>query len=313
MIKGNALKEKGYNGIYAVGRGAEFPPMLLTLVFKNENDKKNKEHKNNKNIALVGKGLIYDCGGLSLKPSANMCNMKTDMGGSAAVLCGFLLIVEQCLSFSNNNHLNFNFENLSVTLCLAENAIDSKSYKNDDIIIMKSGKSVEIRNTDAEGRLCLGDGVFHATSGNKNKNNKINFIPDILIDMATLTGAQGVATGTHHSSIYCNDANTTEIFVKSGKKSGDVNFPVLYCPEFHVMTYASPVADLRNINNGGPDASVSLGGFFVEENINSEIYKNEKNENNLIFVHVDLAFPSFDESGATGYGVSLLNEYILHA
>lgn len=286
-ITGEALREAGYGGIYGVGKGAEYPPALVTLHFRND------AAAGGKNVALVGKGLVYDCGGLSLKtPTTYMSNMKTDMGGAAAVFSGFVAIVRSVKA--KLPHYS-GIANLTVTLCLAENAIGPRSYRNDDILRMKSGKTVEVFNTDAEGRICLGDGIFHAT-------NEISVTPDILVDMATLTGAQGIATGMKHAAIYANDGDAELAVVQAGRQSGDTCFPVLYCPEYHKEEYKSNFADMRNLMKCNTNAGVSCAGYFVESHISTK-FKGQ-------YIHVDLAYPSSNDDGATGYGVALLAEFL---
>ncbi|CAJ1006353.1 M17 aminopeptidase N-terminal domain 2 [Leishmania naiffi] len=287
VIKGEELREKGYGGIYSVGKCAQYPPHLVTLRYRNPHAATCA-----KNIAMVGKGIVYDCGGLALKPAAHMTNMKTDMGGSAGVFCAFIAVVRSMKAQSSHyNHI----ANISVTLCIAENAIGPKSYRNDDVVIMKSGKSVEVMNTDAEGRMVLGDGVYYATG-------EQDFVPDELINMATLTGAQGVATGSKHAGIYVSDAKAEQDMVNAGLQSGDVCYPVLYCPEYHEEVYRSPCADMRNIANSQSSAGSSCGGYFVEKHLH-ERFKGP-------FVHVDMAYPSSNTAGATGYGVTLVAEYL---
>lgn len=300
VIKGKELQNEGYNGIYSVGKCAQYPPHLVTLHYENKGAAGNSSEKP-KNVALVGKGLVYDCGGLALKPADGMCNMKTDMGGAAATFCGFLTMVA-CLKNGKNAAKRYNerhIQHLSVTLCLAENAIGPNAYRNDDILIMKSGKSIEVKNTDAEGRICLGDGVHFASDA------KANFFKaDYVLDMATLTGAQGIATGTKHAAIYCNDDEAEGKILQAGRQCGDTCFPVLYCPEYHLPQYRSPCADLRNIMLSRTDAGVSCGGYFVEANLCKEF--------NGPYIHVDLAYPTFNDRGATGYGVALLAEFFRH-
>lgn len=233
VIKGEALREAGYGGIYGVGQGAQYPPHLVTLRYTNPMVKKSDEGEHAhgekshiRNVALVGKGIVYDCGGLALKPAEHMTNMKTDMGGAAAVFCGFIALVrsiQQHRNSSANECPYHNLHHISVTLCLAENAIGPNAFRNDDILVMKSGKTVEVMNTDAEGRIVLGDGVFHAT-------NEQPFVPDVLMDMATLTGAQGIATGEHHAAIYVNECDAEHMVLQAGNQCGDTCYPVLYCP-----------------------------------------------------------------------------------
>jgi probable aminopeptidase NPEPL1 len=269
-----------------VGKGAQYPPHLVTLRYKNPNAAAGA-----KNIAMNGKGIVYDCGGLAIKASSST-GMRADMGGSAGLLCAFIAVVRSMkLQRDHYNHI----ANLSVTLCMAENAIGPKSYRNDDIVVMKCGKSVEVMNTDAEGRIVLGDGVYYATG-------EQDFIPDEVINMATLTGAQGVATGDQHAAIYTSEESAEAAMMKAGKASGDLCFPVLYAPEYHAKQYATPRADLRNVMINGSLAGSSCGGYFVEQMMH-ERFKGS-------YMHVDMARPVGNDRGASGYGVSLIAHYL---
>eukprot|EP00672_Neobodo_designis_P018501 CAMPEP_0174838202 /NCGR_PEP_ID=MMETSP1114-20130205/7252_1 /TAXON_ID=312471 /ORGANISM="Neobodo designis, Strain CCAP 1951/1" /LENGTH=515 /DNA_ID=CAMNT_0016072297 /DNA_START=57 /DNA_END=1604 /DNA_ORIENTATION=- len=275
-IRGEALREQGYGGIYGVGKAAEFPPALVTLTYKPKEGIAPKDK-----IALVGKGIVYDTGGLSLKtPSTFMAGMKMDMCGSAAVFAGFVTLVR----------MNAPYE-IVATLCLADNAVGPRSQRPDDVVVMKSGVSIEIVNTDAEGRLVLSDGVFHVT------NEIPNWTPSVVVDMATLTGAQLVTTGKKHAAIFTNSDEWESTFVRAGRASGDVCFPILFCPEFHNPQYESKVADFKNLCHRN-DAVSSCAGMFMTNNLP----KNYKGAH----VHVDLAGPAMGQEVATGYGVALL-------
>ena len=277
VIAGEELREKGYGGLYNVGKAAEFPPALVTLSYKPTGGIDPQ-----KKIALVGKGLVYDTGGLALKtPATGMCTMKHDMGGAAAVFCGFLAAVQ----------LNAALE-LSCTLCIADNAVGPRSFRNDDILLLKSGLTIEVNNTDAEGRLVLSDGVFHASA-------LLGFTPDVLIDMATLTGAQGIATGKRHAAIFTNSGEWESRMCDAGRASGDLCFPILYCPEFHNPEFSSKVADYRNSVANRSNAQSSCAGQFIGNSLASD-FKGA-------WVHVDLASPATCDEG-TGYGVALLIE-----
>ncbi|CCW60915.1 unnamed protein product [Phytomonas sp. EM1] len=274
IIMGEELREKGYGGLYGTGKAAEFPPVLVTLSYKPRAGISPKDR-----IAFVGKGIVYDTGGLSIKPRDGMVSMKHDMGGAAAIFAAFLAMVK----------LEMPLE-ISCIMCLADNAIGPCSQRNDDIVRMKSGLTVEINNTDAEGRLVLSDGIYHASA-------ELPFTPSIIVDMATLTGAQGVATGIYHAAIYANTDASERRFVEGGRRCGDLCFPVVYCPELHNCEYKSKVADYRNSVARRSNAQVSCAAQFIGNNLASE-YKGE-------WVHVDLASPAtYDE--ATGYGVALL-------
>ncbi|KAG5469890.1 hypothetical protein CUR178_02032 [Leishmania enriettii] len=274
VIAGEDLRERGYGGLYGTGKAAEYPPHLVTLSYKPKAGISPKDR-----VAFVGKGIVYDTGGLAIKSRDGMCSMKHDMGGAAAVFCGLL-----CLAM-----MHAPIE-ISSILCLADNAVGPRSQRNDDILRMKSGITVEINNTDAEGRLVLSDGVYHACK-------ELSYTPTIIVDMATLTGAQMVATGQHHAAIYTNTESSERRFVASGKACGDLCFPVVYCPEFFNSEFTSAVADYRNSVKNRSNAQVSCAGQFIGNNLAKD-YEGE-------WVHVDLAGPASRDE-ATGFGVALL-------
>jgi probable aminopeptidase NPEPL1 len=262
-----------------VGKAAEYPPTLVTLSYTPQNGIDPQ-----KKIALVGKGMVYDTGGLAIKtPFTGMNGMKCDMGGAAAVFCGFLTAVELAVPVTP----------LDCVLCLADNAIGPRSFRNNDIIIFKSGRTCEVNNTDAEGRLILSDGVYHAaaeiTPGSP---------PAVIIDMATLTGAQGIATGINHAGLYTDSDEWLEKMQRYGKECGEMVFPVLFAPEFHDGEYSSTVADGKNSVKNRSNAQVSCAAQFIRANL-PEAYKGAH-------VHVDLASPAFQGDVGTGYGVTLL-------
>jgi len=280
-IQGEELREQGYGGIYAVGKAAEYPPVLVTLSYTPENGIDPQ-----KKIALVGKGMVYDTGGLAIKtPATGMFGMKCDMGGAAAVFGGFLTAVQLKAP-----------QAVDCVLCLADNAVGPRSFRNNDIIIFKSGRSCEVANTDAEGRLILADGVYHAA-------NEIGVAPSLIIDMATLTGAQGIATGVHHAALYTDSEEWEGKMLDFGKKSGDLLFPIVFAPEFHEKEYASKVADGKNLMARTNNAGVSCAGHFINVNVG----KNYKGAH----VHIDLASPAFQGEQGTGYGVTLLARTLL--
>jgi probable aminopeptidase NPEPL1 len=152
--------------------------------------------------------------------------MKVDCGGAAGILGAFYAAVR--LGFDDNLHAIF---------CLAENAVGPNAYRPDDVIRLYSKKSVEITNTDAEGRLVLGDGVAFASNDLK---------ADIIVDMATLTGAQGAATGKYHAAILTMNEKWEKACVEAGKSSGDLCYPIIFAPELHFSEFNSEIADMRN-------------------------------------------------------------------
>jgi len=286
VIRGEELREQGYGGVYGVGKAAEFPPALVTLHYTPAAGKGAAKKK----IALVGKGIVYDTGGLAVKtPCTFMCGMKRDMGGAAAVFGGFLAAVAL-----QSPH------EVTCTLCLADNAIGPRSFRNDDILRLRSGKTVEINNTDAEGRLVLADGVYHASALIP------GFTPDVIMDMATLTGAQLIGVGRRHAAVYTGSDAWEAAATKAGKLTGDTCHPIVYAPEFHEPEFASKVADFRNLMAQTNNAGISCAGAFIEMNLAKE-YKGD-------FVHFDIAGVAYDnEWGATAYGVTLLAQLLTTA
>ncbi|XP_033848545.1 probable aminopeptidase NPEPL1 isoform X2 [Acipenser ruthenus] len=268
IIRGEELQKKGFGGIYGVGKAAVNPPALAVLSHKPEGA--------TQTIAWVGKGIVYDTGGLSIKGKTLMPGMKRDCGGAAAVLGAFRAAVKQGFK-----------ENLHAIFCLAENAIGPKATRPDDIHRLYSGKTVEINNTDAEGRLVLADGAVYASKDLK---------ADIILDIATLTGAQGIATGKYHAGLLTNSENWEKACVKAGRKSGDLVQPLVYTPELHFSEFSSAMADMKNFDRN--NAQCSCAGLFVAAHMGFDW--------SGVWIHVDMAFPAYSGERATGYGVALL-------
>lgn len=208
-----------------------------------------------------------------------MGGMKHDMGGAAGLVAGFLSAAE--LGVKKKVHC---------ILCLAENAIGPTAFRNDDILSMYSGKTVEVNNCDAEGRLVLGDGVAHATKHIENL--------DLVVDMATLTGAQLVATGKKHAGILANKEDVEKRAMECGMHSGDLCFPLLYAPELLMDEFKSEVADMKNSVKDRSNAQTSCAGHFIEQHLD-ESYEGG-------WLHVDMAGPGSDGERGTGYGVGLV-------
>ncbi|CAM9624009.1 unnamed protein product [Choristocarpus tenellus] len=219
VIRGEELRERGFGGIFGVGKAAVEPPALVVLTYG--------RWLTGKSLCLVGKGIVYDTGGLSIKTKTGMPGMKRDMGGAAAVLAAFQSIVKARVIAAKATEIaepdTAGAGPLHALLCIAENSVASNATRPDDIHTLYSGKAVEINNTDAEGRLVLGDGVAYASA---------HLSPSVIIDMATLTGAQGIATGKRHGALYCNDEGLEELACRCGRWTGDLVHPLPYCPEF---------------------------------------------------------------------------------
>jgi probable aminopeptidase NPEPL1 len=210
-----------------------------------------------------------------------MVGMKSDMGGAAAVLGAF-----NVLARSGCRH------KLSAVLCLAENAVGPSAYKPDDILRAHSGLSVEVNNTDAEGRLVLADGVSYAARV---------LGADTILDAATLTGAQLVATGKLHAGLMSNDGGLEDLMVEAGRASGDLVHPLPFAPEFYKPEFSSAVADMRNSVANRANAQASCAGQFIYWHIE---------DTGTRWAHVDLAGPSMLGKRATGLGVALLSEAV---
>ena len=204
--------------------------------------------------------------------------MKHDMGGASGLLGGFFSAVE--LNVKKKVHC---------ILCLAENSIGPTAFRNDDILSMYSGKTVEVNNCDAEGRLVLADGVAHAT---KNIDGL-----DLVVDMATLTGAQLVATGKKHAGILASDEDVEKRAMSCGLHSGDLCFPLLYHPDL-MDEFKSEVADMKNSVKDRSNAQTSCAGHFIESHLDESYIGG--------WLHVDMAGPGSDGERATGYGVGLV-------
>jgi probable aminopeptidase NPEPL1 len=271
-LAGKDLGKQKLGGIEAVGRAGSEAPRLLVATYL-------PAKRTDKHLALVGKGISFDTGGLHLKPREAMLGMKSDMGGAAAVLGAF-----RVLAAGDFPH------RLSMLLCLAENAIGPGSYKPDDVLTLHSGKTVEINNTDAEGRLVLADGLSYAARV---------LGADTILDAATLTGAQLIATGLLHAAVVTNDERLEKTMVEAGRATGDLVHPLPFAPELYKQEFKSPVADMRNSVKNRTNAQTSCAAEFLHWHIE---------DCDVTWAHVDLAGPAWIEDRGTGFGVALLAE-----
>ena len=270
VLEGESLAHAGLGGLWGVGKASTHLPALVVLDHVPEDG-------NGLTFGWVGKGIVYDTGGLSIKSKTGMPGMKTDMGGAAAVLAAFRAAVKL-----ETGH------RIIALLCLAENSVGPDATRPDDILTMYSGLTVEVNNTDAEGRLVLADGVAYLTR---------HYSPDIVIDLATLTGAQLVATGQRHAGIVCNDENWEKRTVLTGRRTGDLVHPLPYCPEFYRKEFKSAVADMKNSVKDRMNAQTSCAAQFVGNHLVD--YQGP-------WLHIDLAGPATDGERGTGYGANLL-------
>eukprot|EP01059_Diplonema_ambulator_P032778 TRINITY_DN659_c0_g1_i4.p1 TRINITY_DN659_c0_g1~~TRINITY_DN659_c0_g1_i4.p1 ORF type:complete len:551 (+),score=193.90 TRINITY_DN659_c0_g1_i4:110-1654(+) len=274
VIRGEELQKLGLNALFGVGRAAEYGSALVVLT----HDPAEVDNKDEV-VCWAGKGIIFDTGGLNVKSRPGMCGMKDDMGGSAGVLGAF--IAAHRLGVRKKLH---------ALLALADNAINENAQRPDDIVRCLSGKTIELNNTDAEGRLVLCDAVAYAHKYLK---------PTCLVDMATLTGAQGVATGKHFASICANTDSIEEQALVAAKASGDQCFPVVFAPEYLLSEFSSEWADMKNSVANRSNAQVSCAGLFIYDVGFAGEYKGD-------WLHVDMAYPAIVDGKSTAFGVALL-------
>ena len=276
IIKGNDLLDEGWNGIHAVGRGSDHRPAMLRLDYNPTGDVDAPVF-----ACLVGKGITFDSGGYSIKPSGGMTAMKADMGGAALATGGLALAMARGLN-----------KRIKLVLCCAENMISGRALKLGDVIKYKNGTTVEILNTDAEGRLVLADGLIYANSQN----------PEIVIDCATLTGAAKMALGNDYHALLSFDAELSHQALTAAAEENEGMWP-LPLADMHRNMLPSNFADLANISSGefmpGASTAAAFLSYFVDD------YKKG-------WMHID-ASGTFRKSandqwsaGATGMGVRTL-------
>jgi leucyl aminopeptidase len=232
VIVGEALLKAGYPAIHAVGRASVRPPRLIDLRWGNTGPR----------ITLVGKGVCFDSGGLDLKPSAGMLLMKKDMGGAANVLGLAQMIMQAGLKLR-----------LRVIIPAVENAVSGNSFRPLDVLRTRKGITVEVGNTDAEGRLILCDALAEA------QREK----PDLIIDCATLTGAARVALGPELPALFCNDDATADALLAHGRAEADPLWRLpLHKPYRRLLD--SKVADINNVSDG-PFAGAITAALYLQE------------------------------------------------
>jgi PepB aminopeptidase len=253
MTVGEALKDDGWVGIYNVGRGSERPPAMLVLDY---NPTGNADAPID--AVLVGKGITFDSGGYSIKSSEGMLDMKCDMGGAATVTGALGLAITQGIE-----------KRIQLILCCAENLISGHAYKLGDVLTYKNGVTVEVVNTDAEGRLVLADGLMAATDTGA----------PLIIDAATLTGAAMVALGSDYHAVFSMDDNAKEQMLNAAKAENE-RFWALPLEPFHADRCPSAFADTANsrpMKGGGGGGASNAAGFL------SRFVKPEG------WIHLDLA------------------------
>lgn len=263
------LKANSMGAMLAVGQASSTQPRLIHLTYKPKGAKIK--------VAFVGKGLTYDTGGLSLKPSDYMTTMKADMSGAAAVLA----IIKTA------SDLKLPIE-IHAIAGAAENAVSGNSFRPDDVLVAKNKKTIEVKNTDAEGRLVLADALCYAQDEIKNL--------DYIVDLATLTGACVVALGEYTTGVMGFNDELKNSFVKSADASGELAWILPFNRHLKKLL-KSEVADISNISASRYGGAITAGIFLSE-------FIEEKNHDK--WVHLDIAGPAFVEKawGANPYGAS---------
>ncbi|MET9322692.1 leucyl aminopeptidase [Streptomyces sp. NPDC003038] len=259
VLDEKALLKGGYGGLMGVGKGSENPPRLVKLSYTHA--------KAEKTLAFVGKGITYDSGGISLKPAGHNETMKCDMSGAAAVFAAVVAAAKLGLRV-----------NVTGWLALAENMPSGSATRPGDVLRMYSGKTVEVLNTDAEGRLVLADALTKASEDN----------PDAIVDVATLTGAMIVALGNRTFGIMANDDAFRTSIHEIAEEVGEASWP-MPLPEDLRKGMDSPTADIANM--GERMGSGLVAGLFLREFIGEGI----------TWAHLDIAGPAFHEGAPYGY------------
>ncbi len=269
------IEELGMQGLHGVSKGSDEEARFVILEYKSKNP-------HAQTIGFVGKGITFDSGGLSIKPANSMEDMKSDMAGAASVINSIIALAQLQ-------------PDVNVIACAAitENLPGPKALKPGDILKFYNGKTAEVRNTDAEGRLVLADALSYVT-----KNYKL----DAVIDLATLTGACIYAVGPFFAALLSDNKNFTQAVQVAAERSGDPVWALPFTPDFKAAI-KSDIADIQNVGNPSIAAGTITAAWFLREFV----------ENDTPWVHLDIASISYDvphisyyRSGATGYSVRLL-------
>ena len=265
VLDDKALKKAGYGGVIGVGQGSSRPPRLVRLIHRGSQLAKNP--KRAKKVALVGKGITFDTGGISIKPAASMHYMTSDMGGAAAVIATVVLAARLELPID-----------VTATVPMAENMPSATAQRPGDVLTQYGGTTVEVLNTDAEGRLILADAIVRACEDN----------PDYLIETSTLTGAQTVALGARIPGVMGSDDFRDRV-AEISQRVGENGWP-MPLPDELKEDLKSTVADLANIS-GQRFAGMLVAGVFLREFV----------ADGVAWAHIDVAGPAYNTGSAWGY------------
>lgn len=259
------LAADGFGGILSVGKGSSRPPRLVRVEYKPKNAKAH--------LAFVGKGITFDSGGLSIKPATSMVGMKYDMAGAATVANAVIAIAKLGLPVR-----------VTAWMCVAENMVSGTSTRPSDVIKIRNGKTVEVINTDAEGRLVLADGLSIASETK----------PDLIVDVATLTGASSIALGHRHTGLMGHGSGV-EKAKAAAEKAGELvwHMPL---PKDLRASLNSDIADIANTKFGAKGGML-LGGLFLQEFVG----KKPKGDEQIDWAHLDIAPSANNDVAPWGY------------
>jgi leucyl aminopeptidase len=276
-----ALEADGFGGILGVGLGSTRGPRLVKVSYAPTGAARH--------LALVGKGITFDTGGLSLKPPTGMVGMKYDMTGAATVLAVTLAAARLALPVR-----------LTAWLCIAENMPSGSALRPNDVLRIRGGRTVEVLNTDAEGRLVMADGLVAASEEQ----------PDAIVDVATLTGAAMVALGTRYAGVMGDDALVQKV-VSAATDAGELVWPMPLPGELRA-SLNSEIADIANANPGNTAGGMLLAGVFLQEFVGTT--GEGESATRIPWAHLDIAGPAkgpaapygFTGKGPTGVTVRAL-------
>jgi leucyl aminopeptidase len=280
VLEEEELAERGFGGLIGVGQGAATPPRFVQLEYKP--DSSTRRSRKARHVVLVGKGITFDSGGLSIKPGPSMVTMKRDMTGAAVVAAVMAALPEIGCPVR-----------VTGLLPLAENAVGASSMRPGDVLTQYGGRTTEVTNTDAEGRLVLADGLAYAVE---------QLAPDALVDIATLTGGIKVALGQHTGGLFTNDDALAELLTTSGQRAGEPVWRMPLSDEYE-RKLASKIADADNAPGGPPAITAAL---FLQHFTGG-----------LPWAHLDIASTGDAPKdryewteGPTGFGARLLLDWL---
>ena len=271
------MEKLGMNALLGVAKGSDNPAYLIAMEYRTD--------RNKDIIAIVGKGLTFDSGGLCLKPSKGMGDMKGDMTGAAVVIGTLKTLALQKAKV-----------NVVGIIGVVENMISGKAQKPGDVVVSMSGKTIEVDNTDAEGRLVLADALWYA---------KTEYNPNVIVDFATLTGAIQIALGHEYAGLFSNSDELSEKLEVSSKYVGEKIWRLPLSPSYE-DDIKSDIADIKNVGSGRGAGSITAA-MFLKHFVTPETK----------WAHIDIAATEWDsknralsQKGATGFGVRLMDDFI---